>query len=191
MRVHPEAIRSRYYRGHLSVSSYGPKTLMSTVEPKLVELIIQMSRIRRCLTGSQCLHLANDLIAGTDVEKEIIKFKEKVYKKKFETASLGLSYWRGFKKRWEHRLTCKRGQKFALDRSCAATFGNFAKMYDEVYESMVECGVASVLPEPVYMNRDGDDTTTNIKGYFGLRCTRKIIHPDMCLVVDEVGSNLS
>jgi len=135
--------------------------------------------------------LANDLIAGTDVEKEVIKFKEKIYKKKFETASLGMNYWRGSKKRWEHRLTCKRGQKFALDRSCAATFGNFAKMYDEVYDAMVECGVASVLPEPVYMNRDGDDTTTNIKEAFGLPCTHKIIHPDMCLVVDEVGSNLS
>ena len=191
VKIDPEAIRSRYYRGHLSISSYGPKTPMSTVEPKLVELIIRMSRIRRCLTGSQCLHLANDLIAGTDVEKEVIKFKEKIYKKKFETASLGMNYWRGFKKRWEHRLTCKRGQKFALDRSCAATLGNFAKMYDEVYDAMVECGVASVLPEPVYMNRDGDDTTTNIKEAFGLPCTHKIIHPDMCLVVDEVGSNLS
>ena len=72
---------------------------MSKVEPKLVELIIQMSRIRRCLTGSQCLHLANDLIAGTEVEKEVIKFKEKIHQKKLETASLGLNYWRGFKKR--------------------------------------------------------------------------------------------
>ena len=43
VRIHLEAIRSRYYRGYLSVSSYGPKTLISTVEPKLVELIIQMS----------------------------------------------------------------------------------------------------------------------------------------------------
>ena len=81
MKIDPEAIRSRYYQGNLSVSSYGPKTPLSEVEPKLVELIIRMSRIRRCLTGSQCLHLANDLIAGTDVEKEVIKFKEKVYKK--------------------------------------------------------------------------------------------------------------
>ena len=47
-------------------------------------------------------------------------------------------------------------------------------MYDEVYESMVEYGVALILPEPVYMNRDGDDTTTNIKEAFGLPCTHKI-----------------
>ncbi len=64
-------------------------------------------------------------------------------------------------------------------------------MYDEVYESMVECGVALVLPEPVYMNRYGDDTTTNMIEASWLLCTHKIIHPDMCLVVDEVGSNFS
>ena len=55
---------------------------MSKVKSKLVELIIRMSRIRRCMTGSQCLHLANDLIAGTEVKKEGIKFKEKIYKEK-------------------------------------------------------------------------------------------------------------
>ena len=41
------------------------------------------------------------------------------------------------------------------------------------------------------MNRDGDDTITNIKEAFRLPCTHKIIHPDMCVVVNEVGSNLS
>ena len=62
-------------------------------------------------------------------------------------------------------------------------------MYDGIFESMVECGVALVLPEARYMNRDGDDTTTNMKEAFRLPCTHKI--SDICLVVDEVGSNLS
>ena len=48
-------------------------------------------------------------------------------------------------------FTHKRGQKFALDCLCAATFGNFAKMYDEVYESMVEYGVALVLYLNLYI----------------------------------------
>ena len=109
VKIDPEAIQSRYYRGNLSVMSYGPQSPMSRVEPKLVELIIRMSRIRRCLTGSQCFHLVNDLIAGTDIEKEVITFKEKMLKKKSEIASLGMNYWRGFKKRWGHMLTCKRG----------------------------------------------------------------------------------
>ena len=51
---------------------------MENVEPQLVELIIRMSRIRRCLTGAQCLHLANDLIEGAKVDKDVIKFKEQL-----------------------------------------------------------------------------------------------------------------
>ena len=40
IKIDPEAIRSRYYRGNLTILSFGPKSPMSKVEPKLVELII-------------------------------------------------------------------------------------------------------------------------------------------------------
>ena len=95
-KINKEAIRTRYCRQNLTVTSMGPKSPMEKVEPQLVELISRMSRIRSCLTGNQCLHLANDLIAGTEVEKSVIKFKEKLNKQKYETASLRLNYWRGF-----------------------------------------------------------------------------------------------
>ena len=103
---------------------------------------------------------------------------------------LGLNYWNGFKHRWEHVLTSKRGQKFALDRSNATTFNNMAKMYDDIYESFVECGVAIKLDVPVLMDAMGN-TVTDPLCAFGTKCTHKLMHPDMCLVVDEVGSNLS
>ena len=82
VKIDKEAIRSRYYRGNLSVTSMGPISPMTAVEPKLVELIIQMSRIRRCLTPTQCLLLANDLVEGTKHQDEIIAFKEKKIQKK-------------------------------------------------------------------------------------------------------------
>ena len=41
------------------------------------------------------------------------------------------------------------------------------------------------------MTRDGDNTITNMKDAFGHLSIHEIIHPDMCLVVDEVESNLS
>ena len=63
----------------------------------------------------------------------MIEFKRKLYKKEYESASLGMNYWEGFRKRWESVLTSKRGQKFVLDRSSATTFHNMDKMYDEVY----------------------------------------------------------
>ncbi len=62
-------------------------------------------------------------------------------------------------------------------------------MYDEVYEAMEECGVAICNQQPILMDRMGVKCDTD--GLFGLPCTHTLKHPDMCLVVDEVGSNLS
>jgi len=63
-------------------------------------------------------------------------------------------------------------------------------MYDEVYEALVEYGVASKIDVPLYMDRDGNSTASQSEA-FGCKCTHRIDHPSMCLVVDEVGSNLS
>ena len=73
----------------------------------------------------------------------------------------------------------KRGQKFALDRSSALTYQNVKKMYDDVYNCMVECEVAVKLDQPSHE-------------YTGKLATKYVlVHPEMCLVVDEVGSNIS
>jgi len=100
-----------------------------------------------------------------------------------------MSYWTGFKKRWDHKVTSKRGQKFVLDRSSATIFTNIAKMNDEVYEGMVDCGVASKLDHPVFMDRNGSIVSKN--DAYGIKVTHSIDHPDYYMVVDEVGSNLS
>ena len=78
--IEKEGIRLQDYCGNLQVTTIGAESPMSVKEPKLVELIIQMSRIQKCLTPSQCLLLANDLIEGTLIEIEVIKFKEPQYK---------------------------------------------------------------------------------------------------------------
>ena len=54
----------------------GPESLMAPVEPHLGELICAMAKIRRCLTSSEALSLANDLIKGTATEKNVIEFKK-------------------------------------------------------------------------------------------------------------------
>ena len=90
---------------------------------------------------------------------------------------LGKKYWSLFKKRWSHKLVSKRGQKFALDRSNALTFSNVKQMYDQVYSCMVDAGVACCSDEFC------DDYTGP------LRTKYHLTHPEMCLVVDEVGTN--
>ena len=71
----------------------------------------------------------------------------------------------------------------------ATKLNNFDKIYNEVYESLVECDVTSKIDNPVYMDCLGNPTVKSE----GLWCkyTYRIVHPDMCLVVDKVGSKLS
>lgn len=69
-------ICARYYCGKLHLSSVGPASPMAGVEPQLIELLARMSRMRRCLTATRCLFLANDLIKGTEIDDEVIAFKK-------------------------------------------------------------------------------------------------------------------
>ena len=49
----------------------GSKILMYKIEKNLVEVICAMARIRRCLATAKWIDLANDLISGTELEKEL------------------------------------------------------------------------------------------------------------------------
>jgi len=62
-------------------------------------------------------------------------------------------------------------------------------MYDEVYEGMVDCDVASKLDHLVLWI---EMVALSLKNdAYGIKVTHYFDHSDYCLVVDEVGSNLS
>ena len=107
----------------------GLESLMASVEFHLIELILTMAEFRRCLSTSEALTLGNDLIRGTETEKNIIAWKQSRNEYREDAPVLGSKWWQLFKKRWAHRLVTKRGQKFAMDRSCALTYSNVKKMY--------------------------------------------------------------
>ena len=155
----------------------GSETLMSEVEPHLVELICAMAHIRRCLTTTESLALANDLISETIIEEKIINWKKKRMEYDPSSPVLGKKYWMLFKKRWSHKLVTMRGQKFAMDRSNALTYSNVKQMYDQVYDCMVSAGVARIS------NEYSEEYPGPLKTRYHLT------HPEMCLVVDEVGSS--
>ena len=54
---------------------------------------------------------------------------------------------------------------------------------------MAECKVAVKLDPPVF--QDVNDNTCDELNAFGLKCTHHLVHPEMCLVVDEVRSILN
>ena len=54
---------------------------------------------------------------------------------------------------------------------------------------MVGAGVAEQLPQPIWMDRNGNQVDE--KDVLGCMVTHKLCHPDRCFVGDEVGGNLS
>ena len=94
--IKKSTIRSRCERDKPIVHGMGPESPMSAADPQLIELIIKMGRIRRCLTPTQCLHLAKDLVKGTEIEKKVVAFKKKLFRKNYEDSDLGMRYWHGF-----------------------------------------------------------------------------------------------
>ena len=62
-------------------------------------------------------------------------------------------------------------------------------MYTHIYEEMEDAGVYRKLEESVWMDEDGNVVTENQA--LGCQVTHEIIRPDMCVVGDEVGGNLS
>jgi len=78
-----ETIRSRSYKNRRIVKGMGPVSPMEEVEPILIDLIIKMSNIRRYLTLTQRLFLANDLIAGTETEKRWLNLRRIVTRTKY------------------------------------------------------------------------------------------------------------
>ena len=73
MKINAATIRS--CKGANVLQGGGAETLMASIGPHLVELICAMAEIRRCLTASEAVALANDLISGTDTEIQIIEWK--------------------------------------------------------------------------------------------------------------------
>ena len=92
-------------------------------------------------------------------------------------------------KKHSDRIRSKRGQKYALDRANWTTYANFAEMYDHCYHEMEVAGVARKLDEPVWMDSEGN--VVDEGDAIGCKVTHEFLHPEYCVVGDEVGANIN
>ena len=164
------------------------------IEKKAIDLIICMSKLKRSLTVSEAISLINDLIDGTCIQEKLIEWKlyHKIYQKNpNDMGKIGKLWWYSFMRRNGHLIKSKSGKKYALDRANFTSYLNFKDMYDHIEDILVhDSKVATYFDTPKYMNRDGDVVEDEADSY-GLKCNIKINRPDMCVVMDEVGCNLS
>ena len=192
LRVSFETISSRVKRK--SIQAKYILSPLHDLEKDIVSLIICMSKMKRSLRTSDGLRLINDLIKGTDKQKELIEYKieRKIYGvNQSAYGSVGKKYWWGFMKRNRHRIRSKSGKKYAVDRSYWSSYLNFNDMYSHIEDVLVyDSKIATKFDEPVWMDKNGIIVSNEMDG-FGMKCTIDINRPDMAIVLDEVGCNLS
>ena len=187
-----ETALSRIRRKNLSGD--GKSSPLLPVEFEIVQLLLCMSKLKRSLTASDGLRLINELIDGTSIQDRLIqwKIKKKIFfKDPIDLGRVGLSYWNNFLQRNGHLLKTKVGRKFSVDRSNWSNYLNFRDMYLHIKDVLVnDSKIAIKLPTPVWVDRDGNIVNDEKQAY-GCKTDIRIIKPEMAIMFDEVGSNLS
>jgi hypothetical protein len=76
--IHASTIRSQCKRNNLNPTiPQGTPSPMAAIEPHLIEVILQLSRMRCPINASTGLYLANSMIEGSDLAKRITAAKRK------------------------------------------------------------------------------------------------------------------
>jgi hypothetical protein len=102
---------------------------------------------------------------------------------------LGHHYWRNFLHRHKLLVT-KKAVRFDSQREDWCTYQNFQMMYENVYASMKNSGIAMELERPVWFNAQGSITQDESEA-IGRKTKYLLSHPRYLLFVDEVGDNTS
>ena len=93
-------------------------------------------------------------------------------------------------KRHRNELRSKTVSQYAIDRSNFTTYLNFSDMYNHIEKIMLKSKIAQELESAVWMSKEGQIVDDEIDA-FGYKVTIRMTRPDMALVLDECGCNLS
>ena len=159
--ISKKTIQNCVTKGHLT-THHGAKSPLQDVEHALVALCIQICKIHQPLNAKEAVSCMNDLIQGTDAQKELIAFQKtrKIGKEDFEYGVVTNGWWKGFLKRHGHEIVTKQGEKFALNRAEWTTLPNIEQMNDVIYGEFVDAKVA-VYCELHFTDSYGNPPTTN------------------------------
>ena len=126
------------------------------------------------LTKTTVIELANDIVADTEYASKIADFKK--LRKLNDSSKLGSAWYRGFISRYEHVLTRNKTTIKDIKRRTWVRRENFENMYENIYNEMVEAGIAEELEEEISYEK-------------GLPSKFRLTHPDYLLFEDETGCN--
>lgn len=75
--IKSDTIRRRLSRYRPLVTQLGKMYPLEAIELTIITIIVQMARIFQSLTPSQGLRLVNDMISGTNVQENLVKWKDR------------------------------------------------------------------------------------------------------------------
>lgn len=185
-----ETIRSRVKASNMTKSQTGILSPMDPLESLIADVFIQKSRMGQPMGTTNGLLFINSLIADTKYEKIVNQHKVTCgIPLDNNKLVLGKKYLKNFMRRNKEKL--EKGGVTNQDnkRKEWSTYQNVEKMYNLVYNGMVEARVAEKLPEPVWMDRSGEIVSKDKA--FGQQVSHKVTHPEYLIFVDEVGNNLN
>ena len=189
-----ETIRTRLKGGHQELLEWdarnGKGSPLKAVEPMFVELFIGLAKCRQCIGPGRGLQLINALIKGTIHQKKLIEFKNlnPTYQDSNYEGVAQIRYWRNFLERHGDKITMKKGKKYSLDRANWTHYQHFQAMYDHIEEELVSAGLATKLPEPIWVDCNGNEVADETKAK-GMKIQVKLNFPSLVIMCDEVGSS--
>src|SRR5688500_17788077 len=98
-----------------------------------------------------------------------------------------MKYCSGFLKQNVDKLTTQFGQHFTSDRANWSKISNVSHIYDEIYNTFITAGVATVQDVPVYQDINGNIVMEEEK--YGELIDINIVHPEYILFANKTGLN--
>jgi hypothetical protein len=172
-------------------ATIGHQSPLRDCESDIIELLIKLGKIGSPITCGRALVLINELIDNTIHQERLIRWKQTqgIQQEPNKMKKVGSAYWYAFLRRHSERICTKRGRKFELDRSNWTKYRNFRSMYEDIEEELIEAGLGVKLDPPVWMDENGNEVEE--KNSVGMKVQTRLMRPDMCIVMDEVGCNIN
>ena len=188
---------SRIKREKLFPNGTGSKSPLVDVEPKFIDIILSLADIGTPVSVGETMCLLQSLIHNTPSQQRLKDYQRKIFHSRghYDIAESYLgtitkNYYYGFMRRYKDIIASNRGRRFEISRQNWTNYRNFNNMYLDVERMLVDAKLASPLPEPIWMNKDGFRVETEEEAY-GCKVQTSFTLPQCCLVMDEVGGDLN
>ena len=137
-----ETARKRVHRRSLTKHTYGPVLPLALMEPILLVHTIYRQEAGQALTPSEGLELARSILEGSELLKDLKKFRNNI--RKNPECELSKGWWNNFMKRNDHHLKSVRGYRMTTARMKDSTYNNCEVMYDLIYKHMIDSRIAGI-----------------------------------------------